>query len=701
VAPTPADRVRELRREILRHDALYARGEPEISDAEYDALFLELRALEAAHPELATPDSPTQRVGAALAEGEGFEKVEHAVPMLSIDSVYDEDEVREFEARVLRFLNLESGEGLEWTVEPKFDGVSASLTYEAGALARGLTRGDGLVGEDITQNLRTVRNIPLRLAGKGLPDLLEVRGEVLIERETFARFNARREAEGQPRLANARNAVAGALRRNAPAEVARYPLEFHAWAVTRSEGVRFGTQIEIFERLASWGIQASGFAQLVRGIDACIAYHHDMEARRDAVPFEMDGVVCKLNDLALHARLGRTSRAMRWQFAYKFKALETSTVLRAIEVQVGNIGRLTPRAHVDPVPIGGVTVVHATLHNADYVASLGVRIGDRVFVRRAGDVIPQILGVARKAPPAEPEDWEERVPRELFDAQGRLRKGVTWRYGAEFRMPDACPACGTRVVHEGKYVACPNAECPPQVAGRTQALAGRGAFEIEGIGEKQIVQLRAAGLLRSPADLFHLDRDPGTRERLLALERWGEKSVANLFAEIERARRVPLARFLTGLAIPQVGPATARLLALHYGALDALRETTREELESIDGIGPEVATTLLEWFARPASRELLERLLDGGVVIEAPGKGAGGVFAGKTVVFTGTLEALTRAEAKHVVEDQGGRVASSISTRTDFLVVGGKPGTKAKKAAELGVEVLLEPDFLQRIGRVP
>ena len=696
-------RAQSLRAEILRHDDLYYRGEPEISDAEYDALFQELKALEAEFPELVVPDSPTQRVGAALAEGTGFEKVEHAVPMLSIDSVYGEGEVREFEARILRFLSLESGDELEWMVEPKFDGVSASLTYEGGALVRGVTRGDGVVGEDITQNLKTVRNIPLTLVGKGIPSLLEVRGEVLIARARFDRFNEQREAAGQPRLANARNAVAGALRRNDPAEVARYPLEFHAWALPRAEGADFATQMEVFERLESWGVSGSGYGRLVHGIDACLAYHADLEERRDSIPFEMDGVVAKLNRIALRERLGRTSRAMRWQYAHKFKAQEVSTVLRAIEVQVGNAGRLTPRAHVEPAPVGGITVVHATLHNEDYVKELDARIGDRVFLRRAGDVIPQILAVAQRREKKKPAGWDEQVPEELLedpDDPSSVRTGVSWTYGAKFEMPERCPACATPVVREGKYVSCPNLECPPQVVGRTVMLAGRGGYEIEGLGEKQVIQLRDAGLLHTAADVFHLDRAPETRERLLALERWGEKSVDNLFAELARARHVPFARFLVALAIPDVGPATARLLARNFSSLEAVQNATQEELEAIDGIGPEVGATLRAWFARQGSQDLLARLTAGGVEIEYPEHSTEeGPFAGKTVVFTGTLSAMSRAEAKTLIEDQGGKVSSSVSKKTDYLIVGGKPGSKAKKAEEIGVEVLLEEAFLERAGR--
>jgi DNA ligase (NAD+) len=698
-----AARAAKLRAEILRHDRLYhVEGRPEISDAEYDALFRELRALEEEHPELVTEDSPTRRVGAPLPEGQGFATVEHEVPMLSIESLFTVEEVREFEARILRFLNLKDDSELVWLVEPKLDGVSASLLYREGVLVRGATRGDGTVGEDITANLRTVRNIPLRLhAGKTPPPrTVEVRGEVLIARTRFQKLNDDREARGETPFANPRNTVAGALRRNDPAEVARYPLEFLSWSAPQLEGAEFGTQSEISKALRDWGFADSGLSKLVKGLDACLRYHDELEARRDTVPFEIDGVVAKLDDLALRKRLGATSRATRWQYAHKFAAIEASSILRAIEVTVGNSGRLTPRAHLDPVEVGGVTIRHAGLHNADFVASLGTKVGDRIFVRRAGDVIPQVMGVSKAAEGRAPDDWDASIPAELLDANGKVRPGVAWRWRETFVMPERCPACGSRAVQGGKYWACKNPVCPPQLVGRTSILTGGGAFEIDGIGEKQIAQLIDAGLLASPADVFHLDRDPSTKAKLLDLERWGEKSVENLFAQIAEKRRVPFQRFLVALAIPDVGPATARLLAQHFHALDDLAQATEDDLQHIDGVGPELAERVAGWFQVPANRALVERLLEGGVEIVHPTIGASaGAFAGKTVVFTGTLESLGRAEAKQIVEEQGGRVASSISAKTDFLVVGGKPGSKAKKAEELGVEVLLEPEFRKKIGR--
>ncbi|HED65355.1 MAG TPA: NAD-dependent DNA ligase LigA [Planctomycetes bacterium] len=704
-----AERAKELRSELIRHDRLYyIESRPEISDAEYDRLFRELVALEERFPELRVPESPTQRVGAPLPEGQGFEKVAHAVPMLSIESLFTEEEVREFEEKVRRFLKTPESEEFDWAVEPKFDGVSASLTYEDGVFVRGLTRGDGTVGEDITANLRTVRNIPLSLSAerRPVPRLLEVRGEVLIPRAEFARFNRRREAEGAAPLANPRNATSGALRRNDPAEVARYPLEFHTWEVARIEcGEEFVTHAERFAALRDWGLPDAGEGRVVRGIDACIAYHDDCEARRFEIPFDMDGIVAKLDRLELRERLGRTARAQRWQFAHKFAPVEATSTLRAIEVQVGTNGRLTPRAHVDPVEVGGVTVRHTTLHNADHVAKLGLKIGDSVFLERAGDVIPQVMGVAKPAEGEAPEDWDERIPEELFEepavggdgevgAERRVREGVLWRFGTSFEMPERCPACGTATVQEGKYWRCPNdLACPPQLVGRTELLCGRKAFEIDRLGKKLIRQLFEAGLLESPADVFHLDP-----EKLLELERWGRKSVDNLMAQLEERRRVPFDRFLVALAIPEVGSATAKLLARSFSDLERLAAASEEELVTLEGIGPEMARSIRTWFERDSSKAFLARLLERVEVLPLETSGqAGGPLAGKALVFTGTLEELSRAEAKRLAEEAGGRVTSSISAKTDFLVVGAKPGSKRKKAEDLGVRVLEEKEFLDLV----
>ncbi|MCL4140974.1 UNVERIFIED_CONTAM: hypothetical protein GTU68_042805, partial [Idotea baltica] len=667
---------KELRVELERHNRLYYnQAAPEVSDGEYDALFRELVAIEEAHPELVTPQSPTQRVGAALPDGESFEKVAHVEPMISIESIFSEDGVREFEKGVLRFLALENGDDLRWLVEPKFDGVSAALIYEHGQLVRCLTRGDGQMGEDVTQNLRTVRNIPLELdaSKRSVPDLLEVRGEVLIALARFEAFNAERAKAGLDTFANPRNTTSGAMRRNDPAEVARYPLEFHAYAAPRCSEHEFASQSDLNEALTEWGIPFSGYGKAVLGLDACFEYHRELESGRDNLPFEVDGIVAKLDDLALRARLGKTARAHRWQYAQKFAPREATTILRAIEISVGTNGRLTPRAHVDAVEVGGVTVRHTTLHNAEHVESLGLKVGDRVFLHRAGDVIPQISSVAKPA------------------------KG---KYAEAFTAPTHCPSCGSESVQEGKYWRCPNTyNCTPQLIGRTSVMAGRRGFEIDRIGEKQIAQLYDAGLMATPADLFHLDRDPAKREALLELERWGAKSVDNLFAQIEDRRKVPFDRLLVALCIPEVGSSTAKLLAHRFDSLDDLREAQEEDLLVIDGIGGEVAGEIMGWFAREENQQLIARLLEGGVEpVHTAAPSQDGAFAGKVIVFTGTLERMSRAEAKHSVESQGGKVASSVSGKTNFLIVGGKPGSKAKKAEALGVEVLLEEAFLERLG---
>jgi DNA ligase (NAD+) len=699
----PAQRAAQLRQELERHNHLYYnQSTPEISDSEYDGVFQELLGLEREYPELASSDSPTQRVGAPLADGESFLKVAHVEPMISIESIFSEEGVREFEKGVLRFLALENGEGLKWLVEPKFDGVSAALVYEEGLLVRCLTRGDGRMGEDVTQNLRTVRNIPLKLDGskRPIPALLEVRGEVLIALKRFTAFNAERVAGGLESFSNPRNTTAGAMRRNDPAEVTRYPLEFHAYAAPRCSDHEFDSQAELNEALRDWGIPFSGYSEAVLGLEACFDYHQRMEAGRDDLPFEVDGVVAKLDDLALRSRLGKTARAHRWQYAQKFAPREATTTLRAIEISVGTNGRLTPRAHVDAVEVGGVTVRHTTLHNAEHVESLGLTVGDRVFLHRAGDVIPQISGVAKPATGAAPADWDERMPESLLDVDGKPQAGMSVRFAEAFEAPSHCPACGTEAVQEGKYWRCPNLHgCKPQLIGRTGQMVGRRAFEIDRIGEKQIAQLYDAGLIETPGDIFHLDRGEEQRATLLGLERWGVKSVDNLFAQIEERRKVAFDRFLVALCIPEVGTATARLLSQHFDSLDRLRDATEEELLEIDGVGGEVAAEIMGWFSREKNQSLVARLLEGGVKVLHDGTLiVDGAFAGKVVVFTGTLEGMSRAEAKHSVESQGGKVASSVSGKTDYLIVGGKPGSKAKKAEDLGVKVLLEEAFLEQLG---
>ena len=696
-AKDPAARARELRGLIATHDHRYYNlAAPTVSDAEYDRLYRELAELEAAHPDLVVPESPTQRVGAPLPEGTGFEKVRHAVPMLSIESLFDVDEVREFQEKIVRFLGLDDGVELDWAVEPKFDGVSASVLYEGGLLTRCVTRGNGTVGEDVTANLRTMRNLPLRLIASELPvpERLEVRGEVLIARTAFERFNAELEDEGRARLANARNAAAGAVRRNDPKEVARYPLEFHVWAAPLIEGPTFERHSDVLQALRAWGLPDSGFGRSVRGIDGCIAYRDEILEQRASIPFEMDGIVAKLESLELRARLGETSRATRWQFAYKFPAVEATSQLLAIEASVGANGRLTPRAHVEPVGVGGVVVRHATLHNAEHVKNLGLSVGDCVFLHRAGDVIPQVTGVAEAARGRAPAGWKERLPEELYDDEGHVRPGVVHAWKKPFEMPATCPACGTAVEADGKYWRCPNLfGCRPQLVGRVLQLAGRSGFEIDNIGPKMVEQLIDAGYVESPADLFHLPFD-----RLAELDRWGDKTVANLAQQIDERRHVPLDRFLTALSIPEVGPSTARLLAKHFETLTNVIEAEMDDLERIDGIGPEVAREIRDWFAVAENGAFLDRLFAGGVEVQAAEPAdASGALDGKSFVFTGTLPSMSRAEAKRFVETRGGRVVSAISKKVDFLVAGEKAGSKRKKAEELGVTVLDE-EALRRLA---
>lgn len=697
-------RIAELRRELRRHDYLYyVEAKPQVSDAEYDELFRELEQLEREHPQLVQPDSPTQRVGAPLPEGQGFGKRRHEAPMLSIDSLFSADEVREFEERIRRFLLLDESVALDWVVEPKFDGASTSLVFEQGRFAYGLTRGDGEWGEDITANLRTLRNLPLRLFDdrRAAPELLEVRGEVLIEREAFALFNADRAREGRPVLANPRNAAAGALRRNDPSEVARYPLQFHPWAIARVRGLaagEFATHWDALAALRDWGFPANPWTERVTGLQGCLDFHARLQAQRAQLPFDVDGIVAKLDSLALRERLGATTRATRWQFAHKFPANEATSTLRAIELQVGALGRLTPRAYVDPVEIGGVVVRHSTLHNADYVRALGLRIGDRVFLQRAGDVIPQVIAVAQPAEGDEPPDWRAQRPAELLDGDAP-RLGVLSEWRQEFSVPSTCPACASELVQEGKFWRCPNVYgCAPQVIGRTLMATRRGALEIDGLGERMAEQLFDAGHLRSTADLFRLD---AVREQLIELDRWGEKSVASLLAQIEKARDTTFERFLVALAIPDVGAATARALAQHFASLEELRAATLDELQHIEGIGPEVARSVREWFDRPENQAELERYFSGGLRLAYPSLEvrSDSPLSGKTVVFTGTLTQLGRAEAKKLVESLGGKVASSISAKTHYLVQGEGGGSKKDKAAALGITVLDEAGFLALAGR--
>jgi DNA ligase (NAD+) len=666
----PADaagRIAWLREQIDRHNYLYyVRNAPEVPDAEYDRLFRELQALEAAYPDAVTADSPTMRVGAApLAE---FASVVHAVPMLSLNNALSEADVEAFDRRVREALGQEA---VEYAVEPKFDGLAISLVYEGGRLARGATRGDGYTGEDVTANLRTVRSIPLRLEGSHLPDLLEVRGEVLMLKRDFERLNAEQTARGEKQFANPRNAAAGSLRQLDSRVTAARKLAFFAYGLGQVSGGslprdRHSRQLEWLETLR---FPVSGERRVVRGLDGLLGYHRDIGARRARLPFEVDGVVYKVDDLQAQARLGFVSRAPRFAVAHKFPPEEEMTEVLGIDVQVGRTGALTPVARLQPVFVGGVTVINATLHNEDEVHRKDVRVGDTVVVRRAGDVIPEVMSVVLARRPA---------------------------HAPVFHMPRRCPVCGSTVVREegGAVHRCSGGlYCPAQ---RKQALlhfASRRAMDIEGLGEKLVDQLVDAGLVRTPADLYALDVP-----KVAALERMAEKSAANLLAAIEESKRTTLARFVFALGIRNVGEATARNLASHFGSLDRLMQADVDALLEVQDVGPVVAQSIAEFFAEPHNATVIRALRSAGVHwAEHPGRAAQAPLplAGKTFVLTGTLRGLTRDDAKARIEALGGKVAGSVSTRTAYVVVGADPGSKFDKARQLGIPILDEEALLE------
>jgi DNA ligase (NAD+) len=651
--------------EIERHNRRYhLEDAPQISDAEYDRLFRELLALEEAHPELRRPDSPTQRVGAPPAEG--FAQVEHRVPMLSLDNAMNEAEMQAFDERVRRELGEENA--VAYVGEPKLDGAGVELVYQQGLLAVGATRGDGRVGEDVTANLKQSPSIPLALRGEA-PARVSVRGEVALPIARFERLNAGRRSKGLEPFANPRNAAAGALRQLHDIDLERLrALEFRAYGL--GEGVPDGvaTQAQILERLEAWGFLVSGDCEVCADLQAVIVYHQRMLAARQRQRIETDGTVIKVNRRDQQAELGALSRSPRWAIAFKFPPQQETTVVEAIEANVGRTGALTPVAKLRPVRVGGVTVSNASLHNQDEIERKDVRVGDTVVVQRAGDVIPQIV--------------------EVVKAKRRAR---TRRY----RLPKRCPVCKAETLRlEGEAVTrCPNLDCPAQLKNNLRHLASRGALDVEGLGEKLIEQLVEQGLVTRVSDVFGLDR-----ESLLGLERMGEKSVENLLQNLERARRTSLPRFLIALGMRHVGEGVAELLAGHFGDLDPLVAASQEELEAIDGVGPTIAESVARFLADARNAAEVKRLRDLGVRWEKtrPRPRGVGRLSGKTFVLTGALETLTRAEAKARITALGGKVSASVSKQTDYVVAGSDPGSKLVKARELGVEVLDEA-ALQRL----
>ncbi len=658
--------IEKLRQEIRYHEyRYYVLDDPEISDYEFDQLMRKLQDLEREHPELVTPDSPTQRVGGKPAEQ--FPKVRHQVPMMSLDNTYSVEELRDFDRRVHE---LSGRSRVEYVAELKLDGLSMSLIYEKGVLAHGVTRGNGVEGEDVTANVKTIGSVPLRIDERklrviGHPEQFEVRGEVIMPLKMFERLNAQREAAGEPRFANPRNSAAGTIRQLDPRIVAQRKLDMFHYYLLVGGKVPLKEHWKALDTLADMGFKVNPHRRLCASFDELLEFVQEWETKRNELEYETDGVVVKVNDTRLWEELGNTAKSPRWAIAYKYPARQATTVVRDIRAQVGRTGTLTPVADLDPVNVGGVTVSHATLHNMDEIARLGLRIGDTVLIQRAGEVIPQVVKVVKHAPD-----------------------------GREFHMPSRCPVCGGDVFRAAGEVAyrCVNAACPARLKESLLHFAARHAMGIDGLGQALVDQLVDRGLVKDAADLYAL-----TQDQLAALERMGKKSAANLISEIERSKKVDLARVIFAVGIPFVGERTAQLLAEHFGSFERLAKASEVELEQVHEIGPKTAQGIVEFFAEERNRKLIEKLRAAGVRMEqekAVKKGPQ-PLAGKQFVLTGTLPHYSRDEASRMIEEAGGRVVGSVSKRTDYVVVGAEPGSKLEKARSLGVKTIDEDELLK------
>jgi DNA ligase (NAD+) len=666
--PQIIQQVDDLRKALHRHNyRYYVLDDPEISDAEYDRMMQALKQLEAEHPQLASPDSPTARVGAPPLEK--FETVAHTIPMLSLDNGFNDEDILEFDKRIRR--NLDTRDEILYTAEPKMDGVAVELIYENGILVTASTRGDGLTGEGITDNVKTIQTVPLVMQTEGLADIpprLEVRGEVFIGLEAFKRFNQERIDQQLPPFANPRNAAAGSLRQLDSKITAARPLEIFFYGAGIVEDIEFESHSELLESLTKWGFRINPLIRSGITIGSVLDYYRELGEKRYQLAYDIDGVVVKVDRIALQQRLGATSRSPRWAIAYKFKAIQETTTVEAIEVQVGRTGALTPVAHLKPVNVGGVTVSRATLHNQDEIQKKDVRIGDQVLVQRAGDVIPEIVKVI-----ASKRDGNE----------------------TQFKMPTQCPVCDSAVVRMAGEAAtrCINSSCSAQVKERIKHFASKAAFDIDGFGSKLVDQLVDKKLLSSFADIFKLDENT-----LSELERMGAKSAANLVNAIEQSKSIAFARFLFALGIRHVGEHVAALLAGHFDDLDGIVKCSREELEAIDGIGPIVAESIVNYFKQERNRHVIDELFDSGITLGTTARTTTNELEDQVFVLTGSLQNFTRSQAKALIEAAGGRVSGSVSGKTDYVVAGESPGSKLDRAKNLGIKIIDEAQLRELLS---
>jgi DNA ligase (NAD+) len=658
-------KINDLREKVRYHEhRYYVLDAPEISDAEFDKLMDQLKRLEAEHPDLVTPDSPTQRVGGKPREG--FVKFRHSAPMLSLDNTYNEDELRNWERRVHE---LSGRKDVEYVCELKLDGMSLALHYENGHLARGITRGDGTTGEDVTLNVRTVRSIPLSISKEtlkkaGIPPTFEVRGELLMPIAAFKKLNQEREKQGLATFANPRNFAAGTVRQLEPGITASRRLDYFGYMLLVNGRTYFDRHWETLNALEQAGFKVNQARSLVKNMDEVWSFIEKWEEKRESLPYEIDGIVIKVDRTSLQQELGYTGKAPRWAIAYKYAARGAVTQIENIVPQVGRTGKLTPVAWLKPVPIGGTTVSRATLHNMDEIERLGVKIGDWVQVERGGDVIPKVVSVV--------EDKDHP------------------RGHKSFEMPERCPVCGGHVIRtEGEADhRCVNANCPAKLRETIRHFASRGVMNIEGMGDALVAQLTDRGLLKNVADIYRI-----TKQDLLTLERMGDKSAQNVLDEIENSKKLPLQRVIFGLGIRFVGERTAEFLAEHFGSMDALMQATQEELQEVNEVGPRIAASIVEFFQEPRNRDLVKQLRDAGLTFTGAKKERGTKLAGKTFVLTGTLPNYSREQAKKMIEDAGGRVSGSVSKKTDYVVAGADAGSKLDKAKELGLRVIDEKEM--------